>query len=80
MSEPIGTVTAGSWKAEVYENSLPGDFTVRYLDPSGHIALEEPLSGVSSYHQRQGEIVDRLKKLQEGLTGDDANLADSGEY
>jgi hypothetical protein len=81
MEEPIGTVTDGNWKALVYEHKLPGEYTVQYLNEAGNVIEEEPLTGVSSYHQRESEIAQRLRELRGGSKPDEgAELADSGEY
>lgn len=81
MSVPLATLEEGSAKAEIYESALPGEFSIRYLNREGKLIAEEPLTGVSTYRQREQEIRDRLLKLTSGEEVDDAApLADSGEY
>jgi hypothetical protein len=80
MDEPLATIEGGKCKALIYEMPLPGQFTVRYVDEAGAVLAEEPLSGVSSYRQREDEIRDRLNELCGGNAVKSAQLADSGEY
>jgi hypothetical protein len=80
MDAPLAVLDNGKCKAEIYETALPGQFTVRYVDVKGATICEEPLSGVSSYHQREREILDRLQQLCEGEKPKSAVLADPGEY
>jgi hypothetical protein len=79
--QPVGTLTYSDLKADVYSTSLPGEFKVIYRDSTGSILAEEPLSGVSTYRQREPEILDRLHQLSErGTLAPNSALADSGEY
>lgn len=80
MDSPLAALESGKCKAEIYETALPGQFTVRYVDEHGTVLAEEQLSGVSSYRQRETEILGRLSKLCEGRGVKSAALADSGEY
>lgn len=80
MDTPLATLEEGSCKAEVYETALPGQFSVRYLNADGTVAGEEPLTGVSTYKQREQEIRDRIGELCKGEPLAGAPLADSGEY
>lgn len=80
MHEPIATIEEGSCKAAVYEAEMPGQFTIRYTGQDGSVLCEEPLTGVSSYRQREQEIRNRLRALCKGREIDGAPLSDSGEY
>lgn len=81
MEEPLGTLTYSDLKAEVYSTTLPGEFKVVYRNSSGSALAEESLSGVSTYRQREPEIMSRLQQLSEqGKLTPDSPLADSGEY
>jgi len=80
MSTPLAKLERGSCKAEIYETALPGQFIVRYSNLAGDTLAEEQLSGVSSYHQREGEIIGRLESFCSGEPPKSAQLADSGEY
>lgn len=77
----VGTLSFGDYKANVYSLNVPGEFKVVYTDPSGHALEESPLTGISSYHQREHEIYQRLRELSQGARPpDSSNLADPGEY
>jgi hypothetical protein len=79
--QPLGTLTYSDLKADVYSTSLPGEFKVVYRDSAGSTLAEEPLSGVSTYRQREPEILSRLQQLSEqGKLAPASELADSGEY
>jgi hypothetical protein len=80
MDAPLATLKSGACKAEIYEKRLPGQFSIRYLDEDGFLLSEESLSGVSSYKQREGEILSRLDALCHGRAIKSAELSDSGEY
>lgn len=80
MHGPIGTIEEGGCKALVYEAEMPGQFTIQYIGQDGRVLCEEPLTGVSSYRQREQEIRDRLSQLCQGREPDGAALSDSGEY
>ena len=77
----ITTLSDGAFKAEIYSTELPGEFTIRFVDGSGAAVAEETLSGVSTYRQREPEILQRLHALATGVTPPPSSeLADSGEY
>ena len=79
--QPVGTLTYSDLQADVYSTSLPGEFKVVYRDSAGATLAEEPLSGVSTYRQREPEILGRLQQLSEaGKLAPTSELADSGEY
>jgi hypothetical protein len=79
--QPVGTLTYSDLKADIYSTSLPGEFKVIYRDAIGSMLAEESLSGVSTYRQREPEILDRLQQLSEhGKLAPTSELADSGEY
>jgi hypothetical protein len=80
MDEPLATIEEGNSRAEIYECNLPGQFTIRYRSQDGSLLAEEPLSGVSSYHQREQEIRSRLHELAKGHDPSGSPLSDSGEY
>ena len=77
----IGTLTYSGYKAEIYSTNLPGEFKVSYQDPGGKQLEEAPLTGISSYKQRETEIMERLKQLAGGAaTNPRPDLGDAGEY
>lgn len=77
----VGTVTYKDYRAEIFSESIPGEFRVVYQDPSGKPLEEVPLTGISSYRQRESEITDRLRELSEGaLPKGVPDLGDAGEY
>ena len=80
MAQQLAALENGKCKAEIYETALPGQFTIRYVDEAGGVICEEQLSGVSSYRQRENEILQRLNELCEGKAVKAAGLADPGEY
>ncbi len=82
MSEQlVGTVTYGEYKADVFSTAMPGEFKVIYQDPSGKTLVEAPLTGISSYRQRESEIAQHLKQLSEGGTAPATpDQGDPGEY
>jgi len=80
MDQLLTALENGKCKAEIYETALPGQFTIRYLDEVGGVLFEEQLSGISSYRQRESEILRRLNELCAGRKVKSATLADSGEY
>ena len=80
MGTPLTTLVRGTCKAEIYEAALPGQFLVRYYDGKDVLLAEEELSGVSTYKQREAEILERIEELCKGDNPDSAGLADSGEY
>lgn len=79
--QPIGTLAYSDLKADVYSTSLPGEFKVIYRDSAGSMLAEESLTGVSTYRQREPDILGRLQQLSErGKLTPGSELADSGEY
>jgi len=79
--QPIGRFEHVGFQAEVYSTSLPGEFRIVYRDRSDQILEEGLLTGVSSYRQRESEIIERLKQLSEGKeVAPPADLTSSGEY
>lgn len=61
----VGTLQHGGYKAEIFSTSMPGEFRVVYQDPAGKTLVEAPLTGISSYKQRESEILDRLIGLSD---------------
>ena len=80
MESPLATLEEGTCKAEIYEDAMPGQFTIRYIGTNGSLLCEEPLTGVSSYRQREQEIRLRLSELCQGHNVRPGSLSDSGEY
>jgi hypothetical protein len=77
----VGTVCHGEYKAEIFSTSLPGEFRVIYCDPNGNVLEEAPLTGISSYKQREAEIARHLQKLAHGAEPPSVpDRGDSGEY
>jgi hypothetical protein len=78
---PIATLHQGGYKAEVYSSDLPGEFTIRFLDGQDQVLESINMTGVSTYRQRESEILDRLRSFAAGKSpGDAAELSASGEY
>ena len=61
--QPVGTLNYSDLKADIYSTSLPGEFKVTYRDSTGSTLAEESLSGVSTYRQREPEILGRRQQL-----------------
>ena len=81
MDTPLATIEGRGCNAEIYEQSLPGQFTILYRNVAGEVLEEAELTGVSTYRQREAEIRDHLDKICAGLTPKDPDaLASSGEY
>ena len=77
----VDTLTRGDWSAEIYSVSLPGEFEVVYRNGQGDEVERVTVTGVSSYHQREREIVARLEQLRKGGgSGEKPDLGDAGEY
>lgn len=77
----VGTLTYQDYKADVYSTAMPGEFKIIYLDGHGKQIEEAPLTGISTYKQRETEIVDRLRQFSEGAKpAATPYLGDSGEY
>lgn len=80
-AEPIATLTSGVFKAEIFSGELPGEFTIRFLDGAGSVLEETKMSGVSTYRQRESEILERLQTFALGEEpAEPADLSASGEY
>lgn len=79
--ELVATLTHNGFKAEVYSLSIPGEFKVVYSSPGGEMIEEKPLTGISSYKQREPEIMARLKQLSKGAApAKTPDRGDAGEY
>lgn len=77
----VDTLTYADLKAEIYSTAMPGEFKVIYRDSSGQELEEVPLTGISTYKQREPEILDRLRALQEGAKpARTPDQGDPGEY
>lgn len=77
----VGELSYRDFKAEIYSTSVPGEFRVRYLDKSGKQLEEAPLTGISTYKQREQEIVERLRQFSEGgKSAETPDQGDAGEY
>jgi len=77
----VGTLKHGEYKAEIFSTSIPGEFRVVYQDPSGKTLVEAPLTGISSYRQRESEILNRLISLSDGVQPPKTpDQGDPGEY
>lgn len=79
--ELVATLTHNGFKAEVYSLSIPGEFKVVYSSPGGEMLEESPLTGISSYKQREPEIMARLHQLSKGAKpAANPDRGDPGEY
>lgn len=77
----VGQIKHGEYRADVYSEALPGEFRVVFYDPAGKKLEEDRLSGISSYHQREGEILKRVSELAHGAAPRRVpDLGDAGEY
>ena len=77
----VGELHYQDLKAEIYSSSVPGEFKVKYMDGSGKPIEEAPLTGISTYKQREGEIIDRLRQFSEGAKpAETPYQGDAGEY
>ncbi len=77
----VGTLNYQDLKADIYSTSAPGEFKIVYLDAGGKQLEEAPLTGISTYKQREAEIIDRLRQFSEGAKPTETPyLGDSGEY
>jgi hypothetical protein len=74
----VHTYTSEGWTAEVYSLSMPGEFQVVYRDGGGREVERVTITGVSTYHQREEEILGQLEKLQTGIPADKSKLQDPG--
>jgi len=81
MDTPIATIERHGCTADIYEQALPGQFTVVFRDSSGKTMEESELTGISTYRQRESEITERLQQLCSGKSaGSPEDFEDSGEY
>ena len=77
----VGTLSYQDLKADIYSTSAPGEYKIVYLDAGGKQIEEAPLTGISSYKQREAEIVDRLRQFAEGAQpAATPYQGDAGEY
>jgi hypothetical protein len=77
----VHTYTRGDWTAEIYSSSMPGEFQVVYRNSRGDEVERINVTGVSSYHQREKEILARVDQLRKGGgSGEKPDLGDAGEY
>ena len=81
MDTPLATIEGGGCSAEIYEQAMPGQFTILYRNAAGEVLEEAELTGVSTYRQRESEIKDHLAQICAGLKPSDPDaLAAAGEY
>ena len=79
--QQVGTLTFSGYTAQVYSTKTPGEFRVIYQDPGGKTLEEAPLTGISTYHQRESEILARLRQFRDGAPPvPTPYLGDPGEY
>lgn len=79
--ELVATLTHDDFKADIYSLSIPGEFKVVYRSPGGEMLEERPLTGISSYRQREPEIMERLHQLSKGVEpAANPDRGDAGEY
>jgi len=77
----VRTLTRGDWTAEIYSLSLPGEFDIVYRNNQGNEVERVTVTGISSYHQREAEIITHLEQLQKGDPSEARpDLEDAGEY
>jgi hypothetical protein len=77
----VGTLEHNHYKAEIYSTDIPGEFKVRYRKPNWKVIHEVPLTGISSYKQREHEIEEQLHRYAHGVKEEVApDLEDAGEY
>ena len=77
----VDTIAYAEFTAEIYSMNLPGEFVVIYRDATGQQLEEVPLTGISSYKQREPEIRERLRQLKEGAPlRKTPDRGDAGEY
>jgi len=80
-TQHVGTLNYRDCQADIYSTSAPGEFRVVYSDAAGKQLEEAPLTGISTYKQREAEIVDRLRQLCEGAKpAPTPDQGDAGEY
>jgi hypothetical protein len=79
--ELVRTLSLGNLKAEIYSLNMPGEFCVVYSGADGKTLEEAPLTGISTYHQREPEIKERLAQLAAGAEPNRTPYrGDPGEY
>ncbi len=77
----VATLTHGDYRADIYSADLPGEFKVVYRNPDGSAVEEALLTGISTYHMREPDILQRLGELSEGAApSSQPDLGDPGEY
>jgi hypothetical protein len=77
----VGTLSYEGYRADIFSTSIPGEFKLFYHDPSSKVIEEAQLTGISSYRQREAEILERLKQLSQGAKPSPVpDLGDPGEY
>jgi hypothetical protein len=77
----VGTLNFENYRADIFSTSAPGEFRVVYLDASGKTVEVAPLTGISTYHQRESEIVEHMRELKAlGNKAPRSDLGDPGEY
>ena len=77
----VHTLTRGDWSVAIYSMSMPGEFEVVYRNGQGDEVERATVTGVSSYHQREAEIIKRLEQLRKGdFSAAKPDLDDAGEY
>lgn len=77
----VDTIRYEELKAEIYSLNLPGEFKVVYVDANGKVLEEAPLTGISTYRQREEDILKRLRQFSEGARPKRIpDRGDSGEY
>ena len=77
----VGSFTHGDYKADVYSMEVPGEFKVVYINDKGETLEEAPLTGISTYKQREPEIQSRLQELADGAKPESTpERGDAGEY
>ena len=77
----MATLTRSGWTADIYSMSMPGEFEVVYRNGQREEVERATVTGVSSYHQREEEILTRLEQLRTGdRSAPKPDLEDAGEY
>ncbi len=80
-AQHVATLNYKNCQADIYSTGAPGEFKVIYRDGNGNTLEEAPLTGISTYKQREAEIVDRLRALCEGARpARTPDQGDAGEY
>jgi hypothetical protein len=81
MGQQVGSLSYGDLRAEIYDTNIPGEFKVAYRDSNGKMLEWSQLAGISTYRQREDEILARLRELAEGAPPKTVpDLGDWGEY